>query len=73
MTTGLTTEWQEWAERKGNSALVAEMRSVTFRPGRDGRIKRAELNRKLKASYGNSPNYGRNVIRGSIKNVVNNG
>ena len=71
MTTGLTTEWQEWAERKGNSALVAEMRSVTFRPGRDGRIKRAELNRKLKASYGNSPNYGHNVIRGSVKNVVN--
>ena len=71
MTTGLTTEWQEWAERKGNSALVAEMRSVTFRPGRDGRIKRAELNRKLKAAYGNSPNYGRNVIRGSVKNVVN--
>ena len=71
MTTGLTTEWQEWAERKGNSALVAEIRSVTFRPGRDGRIKRAELNRKLKASYGSTPNYGRNVIRGSVKNVVN--
>ena len=70
MTTGLTTEWQEWAERKGNSALVAELRSVTFRPGREGRIKRAELNRKLRASFGSTPNYGRNVIRGSIKNVV---
>ena len=63
-------KWQEWAERKGNSALVAEPRSVTFKSGRNGRIRRAEKQRELVSFYGNTPNYGKNVIRGSITHAV---
>ena len=66
----LRTEWAEWIELKGFSELQVSWKARITKCDESGRKKTAELQRKLRESYGDTPNYENNVHYGSIKTTI---
>jgi len=66
----LRTEWAEWIELKGESKLTLSWKAQITKCNDQGRKKTAELQYKLKNSYGDTSYYERNVKYGSIKTTI---
>lgn len=66
----LRSSWAEWVELKGASELTQSWKSRVTKLDDSGRKKTADLQAKLRESYGSTPNYGNNVIKGSIKTDI---
>ena len=66
----LRSSWAEWVELKGASELTQSWKSRVTKLNDEGRKKTADLQARLRESYGNTPNYGNNVVKGSIKTDI---
>ena len=66
----LRTEWAEWVELNGHTELQVSWKARITKCDESGRKRTAELQRKLRESYGDTPNYENNVHYGSIKTTI---